>query len=107
MTMYDQPGYPGYGAGGRAVPLRSSSTAALLEVLPGFFINTFGIGHMYSGRVGVGLCVMLGYWFLLFINILLCFVLIGFVTLPVTWLLFLIFSSISAARACEPRAAGW
>jgi len=107
MTMHDGYAYPGYPAGGRTVPVRSPATAALLEVLPGFFIHTFGIGHIYSGRVGVGLCVMFGYWFLLVINILLCFVLIGVVTLPLTWLLFLIFSSISAARACETTTTVW
>ncbi|GMV80845.1 MAG: hypothetical protein AMXMBFR7_20290 [Planctomycetota bacterium] len=82
---------------------RSGGTAALLEVLPGLFLNLFGMGHIYAGRVGVGLLVMFGYWVLLTINILLCFVIVGFVTLPMTWLGFMIFSPLAAAKACEGR----
>jgi hypothetical protein len=58
-------------------PPRSSGVAALLELLPGLFFQTFGIGHIYAGNVGVGLLFMFGYWFIQFINVLLCFVLIG------------------------------
>lgn len=80
---------------------RSGSVAALLEVIPGLFFSTFGIGHIYAGNVAAGLMVMIGFWVLLAINIVLCFVLIGFVTLPLTWLLTLVLSTMSAARACD------
>lgn len=82
---------------------RSAAAAVLLEVLPGFFALTFGIGHMYAGNVALGLLIMFGAWGLFAINTLLCFVLIGFITFPVTWLLFLILSPITAANACSPK----
>jgi len=86
-----------------AVPQRSATAAVFLELLPGFLIHTFGIGHMYSGRVLLGLLVMFGYWIALGINILLCFILIGFITLPLTWIAMLIASPLIAAQACAPR----
>ena len=79
-------------------PPKSPGTAVLLEVLPGFFFQTFGIGHMYAGNVGMGLLFMFGYWFIQFINALLCFVLIGFITLPLCWLAAMIVSPILAAN---------
>jgi len=82
---------------------KSGGVAAILEVLPGAFFHTFGIGHMYAGNVGVGLAFMFGGWALLFVNILLCFILIGLITLPLTWLLLLILSTISAANSCQSR----
>src|SRR2546421_12948542 len=82
-------------------PPKSPGTAVLLEVLPGFFFQTFGIGHMYAGNVGVGLLFMFGYWFIQFINVLLCFVLIGFVTLPLCWLAAIIVSPIVAANTAS------
>jgi TM2 domain-containing membrane protein YozV len=82
-------------------PPKSPGTAVLLEVLPGFFFQTFGIGHMYAGNVGAGLLFMFGYWFVQFINILLCFVLIGFVTLPLCWLAAMIASPILAANTAS------
>src|SRR5262245_30454129 len=45
---------------------KSGGVAAILEVLPGMFLQTFGIGHMYAGNVGMGLLFMFGYWFVLF-----------------------------------------
>ena len=80
---------------------KSSGAAVLLEVLPGFFFQTFGIGHMYAGNVGMGLLFMFGYWFVQFINILLCFVVIGFITLPLCWLAAMIISPILAANTAS------
>ena len=90
-------------------PPKSSGTAVLLEVLPGFFFQTFGIGHLYTGNVGVGLLFMFGYWFIQFINILLCFVLIGIITLPLCFILAMVISPILASQAAERanRAAGY
>ena len=82
-------------------PPKSSGTAVLLELLPGFFFQTFGIGHMYAGNVGMGLLFMFGYWFVQFINILLCFVVIGFITLPLCWLAAMIISPILAANTAS------
>jgi TM2 domain-containing membrane protein YozV len=79
-------------------PPKSSGVAVLLEVLPGFFFQTFGIGHIYAGNVGVGLLFMFGYWFVQFINFLLCFLIIGFITLPVCWLAMLVISPTVAAN---------
>ena len=90
-------------------PPKTPVVAVLLEVLPGLFLQTFGIGHLYAGNIGVGLAFMFGYWFVQFINILLCFVLIGFITLPLCFLLALVISPILASNAAERanRAAGY
>jgi TM2 domain-containing membrane protein YozV len=73
----------------------------MLELLPGFFFQTFGIGNMYAGNVGAGVALMLGYWFLTGINIALCFVLVGFFTWPLTWIGAMIISSILASNAAK------
>lgn len=88
-------------------PPKSSGTAVLLEVLPGIFLQTFGIGHIYAGNVGVGLFFMFGYWFLTFINFLLCFILIGLITWPLCFLGALILSPILAANAASRSAAAY
>lgn len=80
--------------------------AALLEILPGIFFQTFGIGHIYAGNVGRGLILMFGYWILSFINFLLCYVLVGFVTWPLTFLAFAIFSTIGASNAAKRKRFG-
>lgn len=80
-------------------PPRSPGAAVLLEILPGIFLQTFGIGHIYAGNVAVGLLFMFGYWFVAFVNFLLLFVLIGFITWPLCFLATLIISSITASNA--------
>lgn len=84
-------------------PQKSGGVAALLEVLPGLFLQTFGIGHMYAGNVGTGLIIMFGYWALTLVNLLLCFVFIGFITWPLCWVAAMILSSLTAANACKSR----
>ena len=56
---------------------------------------------MYAGNVGMGLLFMFGYWFIQFINFLLCFVLIGIITLPLCFFLAMIISPILASKAAE------
>jgi len=73
----------------------------MLEILPGLFFQTFGIGHMYAGRTGTGLLFMFGYWFVTGINIALCLVLVGFVTWPLCWLGAVVISSILASNAAK------
>ena len=46
----------------------TNMTAVGLEVVPGFF-GFFGIGHLYTGKVGTGLGLMLSYWVLQAINV--------------------------------------
>lgn len=83
-------------------PQKSGGTAALLEVIPGLF-QIFGIGHLYAGNVVTGLLIMFGYWFVLFINILLSFVVIGLFTGPLCWLIAMIASPLIAANSCNAR----
>lgn len=90
-----------------AVAGPDNGIAALLEILPGTFLQTFGIGHIYAGNVVRGLIVMFGYWLLFGINFLLTFVLIGWVTLPLTWLPFAIFSTIAASNAAKRKRRGF
>jgi hypothetical protein len=80
---------------------KSSGTAIVLELLPGFFLQWFGWGNIYAGDVGGGLALMFGYWVLAAINFALCFVLVGFFTWPLTWIAFAILSPILASKACE------
>lgn len=67
----------------------------LLEVIPGWF-QLFGLGHIYQGRLGMGLFIMLSYWAAMFVNVMLSFVLIGFVTGPLTWLFYMIAAPMNA-----------
>lgn len=79
-------------------PPKSAGAAVALELVPGFLFQTFGIGNMYAGNVGIGLLFLFGYWFVLFINILLCFILIGFFTLPLCWIAMMIIAPLTAAN---------
>jgi TM2 domain-containing membrane protein YozV len=108
--VYQQPQQPSYPYPPQHVqhvvhhyqtPPKSSGTAVMLEVLPGFFLQTFGIGHLYAGNVGVGLLFMFGYWFVQFINILLCFLIIGFITGPLCFILAMVISPIIASNAVQ------
>jgi len=81
-------------------PQKEVSTAVLLEVIPGLF-GIFGIGHIYTERVGIGLLFMFGFWVVSAINFLLTFVLIGVVTGPLCWIGALIISPITAANYCK------
>ena len=83
-------------------PEKSGGIAALLEVLPGFF-QVFGIGHLYAGNVATALTIMFGYWAIAFVNFLLCFVFIGFITWPLCWIATMIISPLTAANACKSR----
>ena len=67
----------------------------LLELIPGWF-QVFGIGHLYQGRLGMGLFIMFSYWGLQFVNMLLSFVLIGFITGPLTWLFYMVTAPMNA-----------
>lgn len=84
-------------------PPKSAGAAVALELVPGFFFQTFGIGNMYAGNVALGLLFMFGYWFVLFVNILLCFILIGFITLPLCWFAMMILSSLTAANTVSSK----
>lgn len=84
-------------------PPKSAGAAIALELVPGLFFQTFGIGNMYAGNVGLGLFFMFGYWVVLFINILLCFVFIGLVTLPLCWIAMMIMSPLVAANKASSQ----
>ncbi|MFT3755014.1 MAG: hypothetical protein QM769_03570 [Pseudoxanthomonas sp.] len=85
-------------------PQKSGSTAALLEILPGLFFQTFGIGHFYAGNVATGLLFMFGYWALAFVNFLLCFVVIGFFTWPLCWAATAVISTLIASNSIKNAA---
>ena len=67
-----------------------SMVAAGLEVGPGLFLQTFGIGHLYAGRYGTGIAIMFSYWVLQTINMMLTPFLIGWITGPLTLLAYLV-----------------
>lgn len=88
---------------GYGLERRDNTAAVLLEVLPGFFFQIFGIGHIAQGRVGMGLFIMLSYWGLQSINLFLCMFLIGFVTAPLTFVFYLVASAMNAADYGKSR----
>ena len=79
-----------------ALARQDNTVAVLLEILPGFFLQLFGVGHIAQGRVGMGLFIMISYWVLQTINAFLMVFLIGFITAPLTWLFYLIASPLNA-----------
>jgi TM2 domain-containing membrane protein YozV len=75
---------------------QQSMIAVGLEAAPGTIFQTFGIGHLYAGKVGTGLALMVSYWVLQWINLMLTgFFGIGFVTGFLTWLGYMVFSTTS------------
>ncbi|RNF82246.1 hypothetical protein [Montanilutibacter psychrotolerans] len=78
---------------------KSVAVAVLLELLPGAFFQTFGIGQLYAGNVVSGLVFMIGYWIVAFINLMLCAIFIGFITWPLCWIAAAVVSSLIAANA--------
>lgn len=72
---------------------QQSMTAIGLEAAPGTFLMTFGVGHLYAGRFGTGLLLMVTYWVLQAVNLLLMPFVIGWFTFSLTWLLYLVFST--------------
>jgi TM2 domain-containing membrane protein YozV len=73
---------------------QQSMVAVGLEAAPGTLFQTFGIGHLYAGKVGTGLVLMVSYWALQFINMwLIGFFGLGFVTGILTYLGYLVFST--------------
>ena len=107
-NAYGAPPMPGAPIGYAAPPMiaanpnaKSTGLAIALELLGGFFFQTFGIGNMYAGNVGLGIGLMLGYWVLTAINVALCFLFIGLITWPLTWLLFAILCPILANNTAK------
>ena len=95
MQMYAQP------IRQPIIPPKNNGLAIVLELLGGSCFQTFGIGHLYAGNVGMGLGLMFGYWALAAINFALCFVVVGFVTWPITWVAFMVISAITANNAVK------
>ncbi|MEZ4236156.1 MAG: hypothetical protein R3F59_08335 [Myxococcota bacterium] len=81
---------------GYALERRDNTAAVMLEVLPGLIFQVFGLGHIYQGRVGMGLFIMISYWALQALNLFLTIFLIGLVTGPLTWLFYLIAAPLNA-----------
>ena len=79
---------------------KSVGAAVALELIPGLF-GIFGVGNMYTGRVGIGLALMLSFWALFWVNFLLIFIFVGWVTMPVTWVAYLIGGALLAAHGAE------
>lgn len=97
------PSYP-------SVPVRvpkDVGIALILELVPGMFLQTFGIGNLYAGNIGWGLALMIGYWIAAAVNTVLLFVLIGFITWPLTWCAFAAVSCFLAAQKAKSTQTGY
>lgn len=80
---------------------KSPGIAVLLEVLPGVFFQTFGIGNMYAGNVMTGLVLMFTYWAAMIVNIVLMYALIGFITWPITFIAYIAIAVVTANNAAS------
>lgn len=70
---------------------QESMVAVGLEVVPGTLFQTFGVGHLYAGRVSSGLGIMISYWILQAVNVALMPFFVGWITAPLTYLAYLVF----------------
>ncbi|MFV2017046.1 hypothetical protein [Micromonospora sp. LOL_023] len=97
-------GHPQQGWGPPAPQLvvapKSAGAAIVLEIVLGLF-GIFGVGNIYAGKVATGIVLMLTFWVTFWINFLLVFIVIGWVTMPMTWLAYLAVGAILAARGVE------
>ena len=82
---------------------QESMVAVGLEVGPGLLFQTFGIGHLYAGKVGTGLAIMVSYWCLQAVNVLLMALLVGYVTAPLTWLAYMVLSPTNVISSTPRR----
>jgi outer membrane murein-binding lipoprotein Lpp/DNA-directed RNA polymerase subunit M/transcription elongation factor TFIIS len=86
---------------------RSGGVAAVLELLFGLFLGTFGIGHIYAGNVGLGMFILFGWWIFVGVNVAASFATCGawgFVAMfliPACWFLMLIVSPLLAASSVQ------
>ena len=74
-----------------------------LEVAPGTIFQTFGLGHLYAGKVGTGLAILVSYWVLQAINTMLMSVWIGFITAPLTWLAYMVLAPTNLLGDADKR----
>ena len=82
---------------------KSGRVAVALEVVPGFFLQTFGFGHLYAGNWELCLVFVVGYWLILAGNIALLPSGVGYVTLPLCWVGIARGSSYMASESCRTR----
>jgi TM2 domain-containing membrane protein YozV len=88
----------------RQLPYKSPGTAALIAIIGGIF-GFMGIGHIYAGKVGKGIFILIGGIVLFFIGIFTLFILIGIPLLIVyagVWI-WQIFDARSTARKFNER----
>lgn len=85
--------------------------SVVVEILCALFLHTFGIGHITLGVIGHspqlivrGVVLMLCWWLLAAFNFALCFVVIGFVTWPLCWVVYAICSCLWLSKT-NPDAA--
>jgi TM2 domain-containing membrane protein YozV len=83
--------------GSYALDRQDNTAAVMLEVLPGLFFQVFGLGHIYQGRVGLGLFIMISYWLVQAVNLFLMIFLVGLLTAPLTWLFYLVAAPMNAS----------
>ncbi|MGC5021225.1 hypothetical protein [Micromonospora sp. DT47] len=87
------------------VPQKSAGAAVALELVLGLF-GVFGVGNLYAGRVATGVILMVSFWALFWVNFFLIFLAVGIVTMPLTWIAYLIVGALLAARSVEQHNSG-
>lgn len=104
MTYQDPYGQPHH-ATHALVPVpvvlqKSTGVAVALELVLGL-LGIFGVGNLYAGRTGTGLALMFSFWGLFWVNFFLIFVFVGVVTMPLTWIAYLVAGPVLAATGVE------
>ncbi|BCJ65292.1 hypothetical protein [Polymorphospora rubra] len=79
------------------IAAKSAGAAVALELGLGIF-GIFGVGNLYAQQIGLGIALMVSYWVLFWINIFLIGLVIGLVTLPLTWVIYMVVGPLTAAR---------
>ena len=74
---------------------KSSGTALLLSILLGLLIGCCGVGHLYLGKVGPGIGMLIGGWLLIVVGIL-----TGGIGL-IAYLALFIYSIIDSSKQCR------
>lgn len=81
------------------IGLKSENTTLILSIVLGL-LGLSGIGHMYVGKFGKGIVILIGSWILLVIGIALLIILIGVIFLIIA-LVLVIWQITDARKLCR------
>jgi hypothetical protein len=80
--------------------LKSSGTTLLLSILLGLLIGCCGVGHLYLGKIGPGIGMLIGGWVLLIIGAFTFMFGVG-IALIIGYFILFIYSIIDSNKQCK------